>query len=523
MIATGVNVGSLEDFQRRRRTAVWCLVSAAAVGTSAIAGALATGNHLILLAALVVLAAPLVASWRMAPVVFGLTFLSLAVEQYQIGAEGGDLTERIPLFTSLSDGFQLSGVYVNPVEVLLAGVLLVVVIRKGPRSGLPRSALGAALAAMVALVAFGAVHGIAAGGDMKMALWEMRPFIYVGTLFVLARRLPVRVETVTAFLWVFVAAVGVRSLEGLVLLPEYLHSTPRPDFLLSHEDSFLFVLFIVMVAALWLFGQRGRLRAVTTAMLPVVLIVNLANNRRTSWLMLGAAMLVLGVMAWVRLPQRRRPLAGLLAALVLGAAIYFPVYWDRNGLLAGPAEAARSAVAPSPRDSLSDIYRQLENANLATSARRSPVIGVGSGVPLTYVVPVVDLTGTDPFIRYIPHNGILYIWWRFGAVGAVVFWSFIGFAMLSACRLLRATDPRLAMFGAFSCCALVAYLVLGDLDMGLWWFRVAVLVGCLLGVLDVAHRVDVAEAAEAANRRARGHAPASTLRADREVAGVRHN
>ena len=67
----------------------------------------------------------------------------------------------------------------------------------------------------------------------------------------------------------------------------------------------------------------------------------------------------------------------------------------------------------------------------------------------------VDLTSTDPFLKYIPHDGVLYVWMRLGAVGALAFWSMIGLACIRACRLLRSHDPGLAAYGAFVVCALM--------------------------------------------------------------------
>jgi hypothetical protein len=102
---------------------------------------------------------------------------------------------------------------------------------------------------------------------------------------------------------------------------------------------------------------------------------------------------------------------------------------------------------------------------------------------------------------------------RLGAAGALVFWSVLGLACVSACRLLRAEDPRLAMFGAFVVCALIGYVILGDLDLGFFWFRVAIPIGWLLGVLEVAHRVRAREATAAEDRQARARAAAAAAEA----------
>jgi O-Antigen ligase len=487
-----------KSFQREGSTHLAPLVAASialAAAAGLLAGALASANRVLALPAILVVIVPFVAWRRMTLAVIGLAFLGLIVEQYRIGVHGGDLTDHIPLFTSLSDGFGVSGVYVNPMEILLAIVLLILLVRAGQRRTLlPRSALARSLAVLVGLVVAGAVHGVASGGDYKMALWEMRPFVYVAVMYLLAAQLPDSVKAVTALLWTFVIAVAIKSFQGLFLvMTAVLGGHQLGDYLLSHEDSVFFVLFLVLVVALWLFRYAGALRRVSTALMPIVLVVNLANNRRTSWLQLGACFLVLMVLVWIRLPDRRRLAMAVLATVAVAFAIYLPLYWNHSGLLAQPARAIQSTFAPSARDASSDLYRQVENANLEINLRRSPLIGVGYGIPINYVIPIVDLTRLDPFIRFIPHNNVLYIWMRLGAIGALAFWSFIGFVIVSACRLLRAQDLHLALYGSLVICAVIDYLIMGYLDLGLFWFRVAILMGCLLGVLEVATRVQKAD------------------------------
>lgn len=452
--------------------------------------------------------------------VLAIAALAILVEQYPIGMPSGDLTDHVPLFLSLSDSLHMSGVYVNPLELLFALVLVALFL--GPRRArLPRTYLALGLAALATVVTLAAVHGLLNHGDYKMVFWEIRPTLYVALMYVFTAQLGARVETITAVLWLFVIGVAFKAAQGLFLMPAFFSAQPRPEYLLSHEDSFFFVLYIVLVIALWLFHQKGRLRTIATLLLPLIVVVNLANNRRTSWAMLGATLAVLIVLVWIRVPDRRRLIAAMLAALAFISTVYLPLYWNRTGLLAGPAEAIRSQITPDLRQQLSDLYRQQENANLVFNIHMSPVIGVGYGVRIDYALHIlVDLTRGDPFLNFIPHNDLLYIWLRLGAIGALVFWSFIGFAFLSACRVVRAPDPRLALYGTFTVCALIAYLILGNLDLGFFWFRVAITMGVLLGTLEVARRVQLEqEAALRANppepeqawprrRRAQRRAPA---------------
>jgi O-antigen ligase len=224
---------------------------------------------------------------------------------------------------------------------------------------------------------------------------------------------------------------------------------------------------------------------VATLLLPFVVIANLANNRRTSWLILIGGFAVLFVAAWVRLPERRQLLARLAIGMAVTAALYFPLFWNSTSLLAQPARAVRSAVAPYERDLQSNQYRVYEDANLMLDIRRSAPLGLGFGVPIDYSgVPFYDLTKSNPSLRFEPHNGVLYIWLRLGSLGALVFWFVVGAGIIAACRLARSPDAQLALYGAVTLCTLIAYVVEGNYDLGLSAFRIAVFVGCILGGLE---------------------------------------
>jgi hypothetical protein len=486
MTAAPLTAAGLVREIRYRQLLIVVLAGGMALLLTLAAGSLAGAERTqVVLPALICAAIPLLIWRKFSTAVFGLVLLAFLIEQYHVGVTGGDITDRVPLFTSLSDGVGLSGVYLNPFELALAGVMVVLLLRIGlHRTHIPRTHVTVAIAGLLVAVAFGAVHGLGSGGDYKLVLWETRPYVYLATMYLFTVQLPADRRLLRTLLWVFVAGVAVKTAQGLVLTVSILRVAHRPDTLMTHEDSLFFMLFAALVAALWLFQQRGRLRTVTTALLPAVFIVNLANNRRISWLMLGGMLVLLLVVGWVRLPNKRGFILAVVGALAVVLPVYLPLYWNGSGFLSQPARALRSAISPSNRDDLSDQYRVAEDANLRLAIRRSPILGTGYGIPLQYAVNIVDLTDIDPFIKYLPHNDILYVWWRLGLVGAFVFWVFVGGACTMAARLVRSADRELALFGAFCLCALLGYLLLGYLDMGLYWFRVAVFMGCLLGVMQ---------------------------------------
>ena len=130
-----------------------------------------------------------------------------------------------------------------------------------------------------------------------------------------------------------------------------------------------------------------------------------------------------------------------------------------------------------------------ENQNLAIDIRESFLTGTGFGVPINHPIPVFDASSMDPLINFIPHNTILYVWLRTGALGAVAFWFMVGAAIIAACRLARHRDVNFCLFGTFALAVIIAWLIQGRLDKGITSFRVAILVGCIMGALQAARRL----------------------------------
>jgi hypothetical protein len=207
---------------------------------------------------------------------------------------------------------------------------------------------------------------------------------------------------------------------------------------------------------------------------------------------LAGGLITLLAVAYRVLPNRR-PLVGKIAgAIAIGLMVYLPAYWNKSGGLAQPARAIHSVIKPSQRDASSDLYRIQEDANLQINIREGKPLGRGFGVPINYVLPIQDISSIDPLIKYIPHNGILYILMRMGVLGGIAFWSMIGIAIISACRLARSHDRELAMVGAVTAALVVAYVFEGATDQGFFYYRVAFVIGTFLGLCEAARQLDLA-------------------------------
>jgi hypothetical protein len=411
----------------------------------------------------------------------------LSIEQFRTtdGPPGGVFTDRIPLFRGLA-----GGLHVNAADLLLVALVALAVLKTGTGAvrSIPKAAVSYALAGLVAAVALGVFVGRLHGGDLRTAFTEIRPYAYLAAAYALSTAFATGRSALRAVLWAIVLGTGAKALQTVVLFLGVRHEQPRPEAVVGHEEALFFGLFLVLTLALWLYGVRGRLRTTATWLAPVVVAADLVNGRRAAWLIVGACVLVLLVLGLAALPHRRRLLRRACTLVLLVSVVYFPVYWNHTGAIALPARSLHSAISPDVRDSLSDLYREQENANLKLNIRQGGLLGKGFGVPIDYALPITDLTDIDPLIAYVPHDGVLYVLMRMGLAGGIAFWSLLGAGIIGACRLARSRDRELASFGALLACALVGYALEGYNDQGFFFYRIAFAIGALLGIGEAARR-----------------------------------
>jgi hypothetical protein len=421
--------------------------------------------------------------------------LLIELFNYTIGSHPGPVTARLPIFRSIG-----GGVVVLPIEVLFFFGLLIWVMKAGltGRLDLPRSAFSRALIAFWFILAFGFANGISRGGEFNIALWEVRPWMLLTAAYLLTASLLRTRNALKAILWVLVICTGLKGVQGTYMFLSFARKmTPRPETILSHEESVFFGVFIILTVGLWVFGLRGWLRTTASALLPFVVIADLANSRRTAWPIVLIGLCVLLAITWVTHSEKRRYVGPVLLLMMVFCIFYFPLYWNKtNGTLAQPARAVRSTISPDPRDEASNLYREQENANLVLNIQQSGKLGKGFGLPINYELPIADVSMYDSMIKFIPHNGLLWIWMRLGVQGEIAFWILIGTALIASARVTRSRDDLVALFGTVVTCGLFAYVVQGYVDLGFANLRVAIVIGCLIGGVETATRLMKAEDAE---------------------------
>ena len=464
----------------------WLVVGSLVAGLAA--GQLVVGGrgNLVVPLALVLFPVALWKRFEIAPLVLAGT--ALTIEQFPEIGSLGSLTTQIPLFHGLG-GFR-------PSDLMALLMLTVYVARSGTDAvgPAPRSALAKAILFLLGAVAVGLAVGIGGGGSSRVALTEIRPYLYLAVAYLVVSTAIRTRRHVRALLWTCVLAIAFKACQALYIFLAVRNLNPRPEAVLGHEESLFFATFVCLTMALWLFDVRGHLRTTVTVLTPVVVLADLANGRRVAWLILAAGLIVLIVVGLVAVPRRRKFLWRFAFVLTAFSVVYFPAYWNKTGGFAQPARAFHSALAPDPRDAASNLYRVQEDANLNLNIREAGHLGKGFGVPIDYALPIVDISDIDPYIAYIPHNGVLYLFMRMGVYGAAAFWCLVAAAIVSGCRLARSGDSEFAAVGLLIASVVTGYTILGLNDQGFFYYRVAILLGVLLGLGEALVRLSKAPA-----------------------------
>lgn len=432
-----------------------------------------------------------------------LLFSAIVLEQW--GIAGLDpLTGRLPFYETLSgsSGLPLS---VSPVEMVLLLTLAAVVLpRVASRSGtFVRGPLFVPLllflAFVVASIAFGYARGGGAGPFWVNAAWaETRSFFYLGITYVLACNLIQTRAQLRTFIWLFIAAIGIKSVQGIVRYAYVSANGVQVEAITGHEDVVFFAAFVLLLAALMVWGAGLEAAArrqmwVMLALMPPLVFTLLVTRRRLGFVVLAVG---LALVALQMLRTRRDLFLRLAPLVLLGVGVYVVVFWNGTGVLSEPIRAFRSLVAPATqRDLFSNAWRELENLNIAYNIGTAPVTGLGFGRPYSFVVaqPPLDATGFT-YWRYIAHNAIYWVWMKMGLVGFVLFWNLIGSAVvLGLVTFRRLRDRYLQALALVVAGVVLMQVIFSYGDLGLTYSRSMIFLGCMLGVLGVLARLPALE------------------------------
>ena len=401
------------------------------------------------------------------------------------------LTDRIPLHKPMSQlGLPLP---LTAVEALMLGMIALIAVKMvgERRGGIRTGPIFVAMAVYSAFLAYGMFRGLSQGGEFSVAIWEVRTQFYPMLMYLIVFNLVKTRLQARQVMWLLIGAVAFKGLIAVFRLVVTLKfdlgqvtEVSRSNSLMAHEESLLFVAFLIFGLLLYIFkADRKQLKFIAYATFPVALAL-LANQRRAGILALVLSILVIFIVVYVQLPEKRRTLVYALIALFLFSVPYLVVFRNGGGGLIGePAASVLSTIRPDPRDAESNDYRVIEGENVGLNIAANPYTGAGFGRPMQILLPLPNLTSIFPLWAYIPHNTILWVWMRLGLLGFAAFWFMVG-RMLLASTIVAGTekDPYLKAIGLLAVTIIMAWVMQGLVDMGVVDTRLNMLLGVMIGL-----------------------------------------
>lgn len=336
------------------------------------------------------------------------------------------------------------GVSITPLEVVLGVTYASVVLRAIAVPGwtFVRGRLLTPLLLFGAMLLFGFGKGYLTGHDRTVALFEIRPLLYIPLLYILMTNVFTSQRQYRLAFILAMVAVGVQSVFAL----SYWQSLPAVErelleSLSEHTASLTMNLLFVFLLGLVVFkGARWKRWALVPLIVPVVWAYILSQRRA------GMVALFVGfvVMFAVLLVRDRRLFWRVAPPTALCTALLIAVTWNASGALGLPATAVKTVLFPGQLDEAdmrSNLYRELEAFNLWFTIRQSPITGFGFGQPFLIIRPMPSITFFE-YWQFLPHNSVLWIWIKTGYLGFVSMLYLFARTIQRGARAAQRTSTR---------------------------------------------------------------------------------
>lgn len=332
------------------------------------------------------------------------------------------------------------------------------------------------------LVVFGLLYGVGARtGDRNIAIWELRPVLYVVAVFLLVSNLFTRTAQYVKLAWAVVAAI---TIQNLFAIKAYYGFSPAErealEGLTDHPLSLFYAWVFLLAMALFLFRNTTRTARILVllACIPSAWVFVLSQRRA------AAVALVAGfaLFALIMFFRRRRAAMVLIPVALLVVAGYTAAFWSTTDGIGFGAQAIKTVIAPgevAEEDAASNLYRDIENYNLVYTIRAEPLFGVGFGDEFYQPNKLPDIS-FFVFYEYIPHNSLLWIWLKMGYAGIVVLLFTLAAALRAGTRAaLRLPSGNTLAVTVAAMAFVVMFMVFAYVDI-VWKAQSGVFLGVCL-------------------------------------------
>ena len=319
-------------------------------------------------------------------------------------------------------------------DVLMVALLLYATTKKdskGPRVRPMRAAMFLAVGSITMMFAY----GIARGGDVRAASWQ----VYLMLSAVLAAFTFAAVCRTAEHFLVFARAIlaaGIyRAVMELIFYVGWVRgsSTFIPPHLTTHDDTVLWVVCISLLLVNLVESRNRKALLWAVGLLPLYLVAVQLNNRRLAWVSLVFALIVF--YAALRPSRTKRRIFVFAAAMVPVLGLYVAIGWGRTERFFKPLKALETV---STKEDDSTKARNVENLGLiATSNAFGSIAGPGWGHKYIEVSSKYSIAEFFELWPYVPHNSILGIFAFTGYLGFLGYWMMFPTAMFLHARTAR--------------------------------------------------------------------------------------
>ena len=421
----------------------------------------------------------------------------LFCDQYSVDAFPSSLSYRIRYFWHLQDIpylIRLEGVTLNLFELhvllVLAAWILAKALRRTSRPvDVPTQSLALCFLGWIAITF---VRGLGGGSQLLPAIRETRGIIYFLVLFFFTPRIVTTEKSLRMVIGAIIGILAIKAVQAIINVAgigldfgTYGYLTP------NQEDAVFFVDGLALLAAMATFRARSSWRGFAFILVVLLSVGFFLGNRRSVYV--SALVTALAFVLSIRGQDLRRVMLPLGVSLFFGS-LYIAAFWNSGGLIGFPAQQVKSVFVEddsevSQRNASSNLYRKKETYNLAQNIQKSPLVGLGFGVP--YDTPL-DLHLRFGLSSYVAHNSIVWLFMRIGGIGFFFFLLFLGaFLYWAALRLGQFADPFLKAVCIFGMLSIINQMVVAYAEMQLTYYRNMSLLGIVLGLVVVAHSLDL--------------------------------
>jgi hypothetical protein len=335
-------------------------------------------------------------------------------------------------------------------------------------------------------IVYGGMHG----GDMQMALWEIRALPLIFIMFVLTPQFVRTKEQLTVLVWIMLVTLLFKAFQGIERFIRIDFSFGNFRTLTNSEDPLFFITLFILLLGFFVFNVYStQRRALLLSFLPLLFGFYVGNRRATY------ASFTVAIIAFVFLLEKeyRRKISKYLLIFGVIFAVYLAAYWDSYGRMAMVARAFRSTIFAYDRneqagiDYASGLAREQENYNLAVTFRNAPILGIGFGKQHEWAIRNY---GSFALKGYVTHNQILWFLIKSGVIGYFLFFLFLnGMAMYGGYLFVRLKDPYLKAVCAMAVTAIISQLVSLHVEQQLINSRTTSYLGLMIGLIPVVETI----------------------------------